>query len=104
MNENVLEEMAKHQFILGVKIFISRERFIVKRPETLKNAIEFAQLSEVDKKPAREKFPYSNKNNFVGMPFRNSGNAHTRNNFESSGFNNFSRNNCFEQKHVNKYF
>ena len=42
MDRNVLEEMAKQQFILGVRNSITRERLIVKRPEKLKDAIEFA--------------------------------------------------------------
>ena len=71
---------------------------IVKRPEKLKDAIEFARLSEVAGKTARLNPPLSNKNVFVAMPFRNSDNLRTRNNFESSGFKNFSRNNFMIRK------
>ena len=45
--DNFVEEMAKHQFILGVRNPITRERLIVKRPEKLKEAIKFTRLSEV---------------------------------------------------------
>ena len=47
MDDNFVEKMAKHQFILGVRNPITRERLIVKRFEKLKDAIEFARLSEV---------------------------------------------------------
>ena len=42
MDENVLEEIAKQQFILGVRNSITSERLIVKLPEKHKDAIEFA--------------------------------------------------------------
>ena len=93
MIEDVLEEKAKQQFILSVRNSITLERLIVTRPEKLKDAIEFARLSEVAGKTARGNPPPSNKNVFVAMPFRNSDNSRTRNKFESSSSNNFSRNN-----------
>ena len=77
---------------------------IVKRPENLKDAIEFARLSEVAGKTARGNPPPSNKNVFVAMPFRNSDNSRTRNNFDSSGFKNVSRNNFYDQKNVDGNF
>ena len=102
MDENVLEEMAKQQFILSVRNAITRERLIVKHLIKLKDAIEFARLSEVAGKTARGNPPPSNKNVFVAMPFRNSNNSRTRNNFESSGSNNFYRNNLYNQKNFNE--
>ena len=69
MDKDVLEEMAKQQFILGVRNSITRERLIVKLPEKLKDAIEFARLSEVAGKTARGNPPPSNKNVFAAMPF-----------------------------------
>ena len=38
------------------------------------------------------------------MPFRNFNNLRTRNNFESSGSNNFNRNNLYNQKNFNENF
>ena len=38
------------------------------------------------------------------MLFRNSDNSHARNNLESSGFKNISRNNFYDQKNVNGNF
>ena len=84
MDKDVLEEMAKQQFILGVRNYITRERLIVKRPEKLKDAIELARLSEVAGKIARGNPPPSNKNVFVAMKFRNSDSLLTCNNFESA--------------------
>ena len=74
------------------------ERLIVKRPEQLKDAIEFSRLSEVAGKTARGNPPPSNKNIFVAMPFRNSDFSRTRNNFESPGSRNSSSNNFYSQK------
>ena len=54
MDDDVLEKMAKQQFILGVRNSITQERLIVKRLEKLKDAIEFAKLSEVAGKPLGE--------------------------------------------------
>ena len=104
MDEDVLEEMAKTQFILGVKFFINRERLIVKRPEKFKDAIEFARLSEEPGKTASGNPPPFNRNVFVAMPFRNSDNSRTHNNFKSSGSKNFSRNNFYDQTNVNEIF
>ena len=81
MDKNILEKITKQQFILGVRNSITRERLIVKRPETLKDAIDFARLSEVAGRTARGNLPLSNNNVFVAMPFRNSDNSRTRNNF-----------------------
>ena len=81
MDKNILEKITKQQFILGVRNSITLERLIVTRPEKLKDAIEFARLSEVAGKTARGNPPPSNKNVFVAMPFRNSDNSRTRNNF-----------------------
>ena len=61
INEDVLVEMAKQQFILGVRNSITCERLIVKRPEKLKDAIVFASLSEVAERPARGNPPPSHK-------------------------------------------
>ena len=69
MDKDVLEKMAKQKFILGVRNSITHQRLIVKRPETLKDAIEFARLSEVAGNTARGNHPPSNKNDFVAMPF-----------------------------------
>ena len=71
INKDVLEEMVKQQFILGIRNSITRERLIVKRPEKLKDAIQFARLFEVAGKTSRGNPPPSNKNVFVAMPFRN---------------------------------
>ena len=76
----------------------------MKRPELLKDAIEFARLSEVAGKAARGNPPPSNKNVFVAMPFQNSDNSRTRNNFDSAVSENVSRNNFYDQKNVNDNF
>ena len=65
MDKDVFEEMAKQQFILGVKNSITRKRLIVTHPAKLKDAIEFAKISEVAGKTARGNPPPSNKNVFV---------------------------------------
>ena len=69
MYEDVLEEMVKQQFILGVRNSITREILIVKLPENFKDAIEFARLSELAGRTARGNPPPSNKNVFVAMHF-----------------------------------
>ena len=61
INKDVLKEMAKQQFILEVRNSIPRERLIIKRPEKLKDTIEFARLSEVTGQTARSNPPPSNK-------------------------------------------
>ena len=96
MDEDVLEKMVKQKVLLGVKNSINRKRLIVKRPEKRTDAIEFARFSEVAGKTARGNPPPSNTNVIVAMPFRNSDSSCTRNNFESSSFNNFSFNNFFD--------
>ena len=58
--EDVLEKMAIQPFILGIINSITREIFAVKLPENLKDAIEFARLSEVAEKTARGNPPLSN--------------------------------------------
>ena len=98
MDKDVLEEIAKQQFILKVRNSITRERLIVKRPEKLKDAIEFARLSEVAGKTARGNPPPSNKYVFVAMPFQNSDYSRTRNNLESPGSRNSSSNNFIVRK------
>ena len=103
MKEIILEKMAK-QFILGVRNSITPEQLIVKRPVKLKNVIELARLYGVAGRTARSNPPPSNKNVFVPMLFRNSNNWRTRNNFESSGSNNFNRNNFYNQKNINENF
>ena len=104
MDKDVLEKMAKQQFILVVRNSITREKLIVKRPEKLKDAIEFAKLSEVAGKTARGNPTPSNKNVFVVMLFRNSDYSRTRNNFESPSSRNLSSNNLYSQKNVNGNF
>ena len=104
MDKDVLEEMAEQQFILGVRNSITRERLIVKHPDKLKDAIEFARLSEVAVKTARGNPPPSNKNVFVAMPFRNSDYSLTRNNIESPGSRNLSSNNFYSQNNFNGNF
>ena len=47
MNPEELDEMAKQQFILGIRNNIAFERLIVQRPTKLKDAIEYARLLEV---------------------------------------------------------
>ena len=47
MEEDVLEEMAKQQFILGVRNSFTRKKLIFQPFKKLKDAIEFARLSEV---------------------------------------------------------
>ena len=104
MDKDVLEEMAKQQFILGVRNYITRERLIVKRSAKHKGAIEFARLSEVAGKTARSNPPPSNNNGFVAMPFRNSDYSQTRNNFESPSSRNLSNNNFYSKKNFNENF
>ena len=53
MNGDEIEEMTKQQFILGVRNNIAREKLIIHRPDTLKNAIEYARLLEVASKTVR---------------------------------------------------
>ena len=97
MDKDVLEEMAKQKFMLGVRNSITRERLIVKRLEKFKDAIEFARLSEVAGTTARGTSSPFNKNVFVAMPFRNSDYSRTRNNFESQNSRNLSSNNFYSR-------
>lgn len=68
MNEAELEDMAKQQFILGVRNAITRERLIVHRPGNLKEAIEYGRLLEVANKTARNSAPSNAKNVFATVP------------------------------------
>ena len=104
MDEDVLEEMAKQQFILGVTNSITRDRLIVKRQGNLKNAIEFARLSELAEQTTRGYSPPANKNVFVAMPFPSSNNSRTSTNFESAGSRNFSCNTLYYQINVHENF
>ena len=47
MNPEELDEMAKQQFILGIRNNIAHELLIVQRPTKLKDSIEYARLLEV---------------------------------------------------------
>ena len=53
MNPEELDEMAKQQFILGIRNNISRERLVIQRPTKLKDAIEYTRLLEVANTTAR---------------------------------------------------
>ena len=53
MGSEELEDMAKQQFILGVRNNLIRERLIVHRPKNLKEAIEYGRLLEVANRTAR---------------------------------------------------
>ena len=45
MNPDELDELAKQQFILGLRNHFTREQLIVQRPTKLKDAIEYARLA-----------------------------------------------------------
>ena len=53
MGPDELENIAKQQFILGVRNNTIRERLIVHRPKNLKDAIEYGRLIEVANRTAR---------------------------------------------------
>ena len=55
MGPEELDDMAKQQFILGVRNNVMRERLIVHRPKNLKEAIEYGRLLEVANRTARGK-------------------------------------------------
>ena len=47
MGPDELEDMAKQQFILGVRINILRKKLIVHRPQNITDEIEYVRLLEV---------------------------------------------------------
>ena len=49
MSPEELEDMAKRQFILGVRNNVMRERLIVHCPNNFKEAIEYTRLLKVSK-------------------------------------------------------
>ena len=53
MNPEELDEIAKQQYILGIRNNIARERLIIQRPTKLKDAMEYARLLEVANTTAR---------------------------------------------------
>lgn len=67
MHADELEDMAKQQFILGVRSNLMRERLIVKRPKNLREAIEYARLLEVANKTVRGSASSNIKNVFATM-------------------------------------
>ena len=68
MNANELEEMAKQQFIMGVRNNAAREKLIVHRPANLKDAIEYGRLLEVASKTVRGCFGSGVKPIFATLP------------------------------------
>jgi DNA-directed RNA polymerase beta' subunit len=83
MHADELKDMAKQQFILGVRSNLMRERLIVKRPKNLREAIEYARLLEVANKTVRGSVSSNIKNVFATMSifdFENNIEEETNNN------------------------
>ena len=68
MGPDELEDMAKQQFILGVRNNIIRERLIVHRPKNMKDAIEYGRLLEVANRTARGAASPNVKGVFAAFP------------------------------------
>ena len=68
MGPDELEDMAKQQFILGVRNNIIRKRLIEHRPKNMKDAIEYGRLLEVANRTARGAASPNVKGVFAAFP------------------------------------
>ena len=68
MNADELEEMAKQQFILGVRNNVAREKLIIHRPVTLRDAIEYGRLLEVAGRTVRVPVNNNVRSVFAAVP------------------------------------
>ena len=100
MRENDLDNMAKQQFALGVRNAITRERLIVKRPERLKDAIEYARLSEVAGRTAKLSAPSNQKNIVASVQGTNGRGSNDRKGLGAQNFQANQRYNNFQNKQV----
>ena len=64
-----LEDMAKQQFVLGVRNNIIRLRLIVHRPKNIKDAIEYGRLLEVANRTVRGAASQKREWSARGLPY-----------------------------------